>query len=710
MKRFLIVCAVLLVLGACAVYVTQYTSFAPFSHLEDEPNYFMEVRSKEIYMLSEEGDTLFTVKGVDMGAGLPGHFATEFAIDYDMYMEWFRLIQEMNANTIRVYTISDPQFYHAFYDYNKNNPNPLYLLHGVWVDDEVVRGSNDAYADKFIEVFKEDCRKLVDIIHGRRAIGYTSRHGYGTYRWDISPWVAGYILGVEWEPDIVLYTDDIQEHNASYTGTYLYTDENASAFEGMLARVGDTLLEYEMRKYGDQRLLAFSNWPETDPLYHSQWRLEQNTNLARIDVEHIHANEGFKAGMFASYHIYPYYPAFLEFEEPYASYMDETGRGNAYRAYLTAINEHHTIPVIISEFGQPSSRGVARLNLSRGMNQGHLTEKEQAENLVTLYEDIKLSGCAGACIFSWHDEWFKRTWNTWPGVNLARNAYWSDYQTNEQFFGLVTFDPGKEESIVYVDGDISEWEDDPWLLQQEGYGLQACYDEKFVYFHISAENLTPDDVLYIPVDITPNSGALSDRESGLRFELPVDFLIRIDGTDNSVMLVQEYYDLLFATERREIWDEDAFIHPPAKDSQQFNLIYQFLRGKTILLNGKVLDPWLFPTGELRHGIANPEHPEFDSLADYYISGNHIEIRLPWTLFNFSDPSTMAIHDDYYPNYGVEELQINHMDVSLQVVRDGETVVLPFAEFKLKGWGNNPQWHMRLKEAYYAMQAAYGEVD
>lgn len=710
MKRFLLICTVLLVLGAGAIYITQYTSFAPFSHLDDEPNYFMQVRGKEIYLRADGGDSLFTIKGVDLGAGMPGAFATEFAITYEMYMEWFGLIQEMNANTIRTYTIADPAFYEAFYDYNKDNPDPLYLIHGVWVDDEVVRGSNDAYADKFIGVFKEDCMKLVDIIHGNRAIGYNSRHGYGTYKWDISPWVAGYILGVEWEPDLVLYTDDVQEHNASFTGTYLYTDENASAFEGMLARVGDTLLEYEMRKYGDQRLLAFSNWPETDPLEHVQWRLEQNTNLAQVDVEHIHANDGYKAGMFASYHIYPYYPAFLDFEEPYASFVDEKGENNPYRAYLTAINDHHTMPVVISEFGLPSSRGVARINLARGMNQGHLTEAEQAENLVILYEDIRASGCAGACVFAWQDEWFKRTWNTWPGVNLARNAYWSDYQTNEQSFGLITFDPGEEKSVVYVDGDVSEWEKVSWLIRQDGYGLQAEYDEKFVYFHIYAENLAEGDVIYLPVDITPKSGAYGDEESGLSFDRAVDFLIRIDGTDNSAMLVQEYYDLLFATERREIWEEDAFINPPEKNSQQFNLIQQFLRGKIMMLNGEVLAPWLFPTGELRHGIANPSSEEFDSLADFYIEGDHIEIRLPWTLFNFSDPSTMAIHDDYYVHYGVKELQINHMDVSMQVLRDGETDVMPFATMKLKGWKNNTTWHMRLKEAYYAMQGAYGEVE
>lgn len=128
-----------------------------------------------------------------------------------------------------------------------------------------------------------------------------------------------------------------------------------------------------------------------------------------------------------------------------------------------------------------------------------------------------------------------------------------------------------------------------------------------------------------------------------------------------------------------------------------------------MLNGEVLSPWLFPTGELLHGNANPKDEEFNSLADFYMEGDHIELRLPWTLFNFSDPSQMRIHDDYYAHYGVEEMEISSMDVSMQVLQDGKTSVKPFGTLKLKGWGNHPTWHMRLKDAYYAMQEVYGEA-
>ena len=91
------------------------------------------------------------------------------------------------------------------------------------------------------------------------------------------------------------------------------------------------------------------------------------------------------------------------------------------------------------------------------------------EELDQMMQDIAQQGYAGSLIFSWQDEWFKRTWNTVHAVDLDNTAYWSDAQTNEQFFGLLTFDPGAEKSVCYVDGDAGEWtEGDVVISDGEG--------------------------------------------------------------------------------------------------------------------------------------------------------------------------------------------------------------------------------------------------
>ena len=82
----------------------------------------------------------------------------------------------------------------------------------------------------------------------------------------MSDWVIGYILGVEWEDVTVAYTDNKYPERNSYQGTYMVTTADATPFEAMLAQVGDHIIEYETNRYRQQRLVAFSNWPTTDPL------------------------------------------------------------------------------------------------------------------------------------------------------------------------------------------------------------------------------------------------------------------------------------------------------------------------------------------------------------------------------------------------------------------------------------------------------------
>ena len=60
----------------------------------------------------------FEIRGVNMGVGIPGEWATDYAIDKETYLRWFQYIQDMGANTIRVYTILHDDFYNAFYEYN----------------------------------------------------------------------------------------------------------------------------------------------------------------------------------------------------------------------------------------------------------------------------------------------------------------------------------------------------------------------------------------------------------------------------------------------------------------------------------------------------------------------------------------------------------------------------------------------------------------
>lgn len=725
MKKFIITVCIIVVL--CIAADSAYYRLGFYIDLSpDEPvTTFVKTDSESIYLNSGSGFRKFEIKGVNMGSGIPGEWSTDFAIDKETYLRWFKQMQEMGANTLRIYTVQNDTFYNAFYEYNKDNDNPLWLIHGVWVNDYIQNSHRDAYDKDFFDAFLEDCKTVVDVLHGNKKIslGRMASAGSGTYNKDISKWVIGYILGVEWEDVTVVYTDEKYENNDkynSYTGKYMYTAEDATPFEAMLARVGDKVIEYESNRYKEQRLVAFSNWPTTDPFDYPQNITDYFMKCAKVDAEHIKTTESFLSGQFASYHVYPYYPDYLNYADDLSAFgitdlsdfITENGELNTYKAYLSLLTKHHNMPVVISEFGVSTGRGMAQKDFNTGRNQGNMSESEQGQALIDCYYDIKSTGCAGCCVFTWQDEWFKRTWNTMYAVNLKRNPYWSDYQTNEQYFGLLSFDPGEEESVCYVDSDISEWTRDDIVFDNEESSISVKYDEKFIYFLVYKKTLNfENETLYIPIDTTPKSGSSYCKNYNLLFDRAADFIIVLNGKDNSRVQVQERYEALRSTYSQNVYGFDTYIkgYIPDIDSPKFVNIDMILQTATPLIyNDNNATAEVFETGKLTYGNANPESEDFNSLADFICNGDYIEIKLPWQLLNFSDPSRMTVHDDYYDgNYGIEYITIDEMFVGLSGVEEKGRITLN--SLPLNGWGNKVTYHERLKSSYYCLQDIWSDT-
>lgn len=714
MKKFIIVIAALVVLYIGWDYAYYRLGWYIDLHPNQEVSAWMQVQGDRIYQLTDEEKQKFEIKGVNLGSGKPGEWSTDFAIDKDTYLRWFGDMQEMGANTVRVYTIQADDFYEAFYEYNRDREEPLYLLQGVWVNDYVQNSHRDAYDDDFLGTFLDDCRTVVDVIHGNKklSLGRVASAGSGTYRRDISQWVIGYILGVEWEDVTVAYTDEKYagvEGYTSYQGEYLCSAGDASPFEVMLTRVGDQIIEYESKRYKQQRLIAFSNWPTTDPFIYPRRVTNYFMKCACVDVEHIKSTESFLAGQFASYHVYPYYPDYLSYVDDWSVYgLDGSayglgnGKHNTYRAYLRMLTDHHTMPVVISEFGVSTGRGMAQRDQNTGRNQGNMSEQEQGQALVDCWEDIQAVGCAGGCVFSWQDEWFKRTWNTMYAVDLKRTPYWSDYQTNEQYFGLLSFDPGEETSVCYVDGDLSEWSEEDIVTQQDGMSVSMKYDEKFVYFLVYKENLDfGRETLYLPIDTSRKTGSSYCKNYELLFDRAADFLLVLNGRGNSRLQIQERYESLRSTYSQNVSDFDTYVqeNQPEVDSPLFVNIDMILQTATPLIYGdNTAAAETYETGLLTYGNANPASPAFNSLADFIRRGDYIEVKLPWQLLNFADPSRMEIHDDYYDgNYGVAYQSIDQLYVGIGTAETaGRIHMEPLA---LEGWRNRVTYHERLKSSY-----------
>ncbi len=693
LRKYIIACTVLyLVISS---YIIIHLSFST-TYMKPAENVRISSRAygKDI-QINQFGNWKTTyIKGVDIGAAKPGAFPGDFAVSKKEYQRWFKQIAKMNANTIRVYTILGPEFYEALRDYNETHFRKIYLIQGVWVDEGTILREEDAFSPAILDQFQSDITKAIDVIHGNIMIEPMKGEASGRYSKDVSKWVLGYILGIEWDGIFVKNTNDLHPETIDYDGAYLKT-EHASPFEIFLSRAGDTAIAYETEKYGQQRMIAFSNWPTTDPLAHSSE--EESVNFAGIDVENIKSTDRFYAGQFASYHVYPYYPDFFEFQEEY-QIPTKDGTVNPYKVYLEVLNNYHSMPVVISEYGVPSSRGIARSQKANGYDQGNLTEKEQGEILVDLTKIIYDTGCAGGLIFSWQDEWFKRTWNTMDFSLPDYRAYWSDYQTNEQSFGLLAFDPGRKKSVCYVDGNPEEWNGKDVLFQNEGITVSMKQDEKFLYFRINDPGLDPDQADYLlPIDITEKSGILKSEQFHSEFERPSDFLIRIGGKDDSRILVHDYFDAFTFNFSRLLFRTDPYDKRLNKKEGDFVDIHMALRAPLLVEStGEYSEPLFFNTGRLTYGNANPKASDYNSLADYCAGENDIEIRIPWGLLNVMDPSSKQVMDDFYHRNRISPQSFDKIFVGLSKGESAESVRM--YPFDYESW-EEPMYHERLKESY-----------
>jgi hypothetical protein len=669
------------------------------------------------------------IKGVNMGIGKPGYFPGETAITKAEYLRWFQEIGQMNANAVRVYTLHPPAFYEAFYEYNQTAKKPLYLFHGTWVNEEGLIKTQDAFAQENVDDAKTEIKNMIDIIHGHANLSARPGHASGTYKYDISKYVLGFIIGTEWDPEMVNNTNSNHPNTGQYAGDYFKT-QNASPFEIWLASLMNYATEYETNQYKWQHTISFTNWLTTDLLSHPSEPLKDE-DLVSVDPNHIHKTDQLQAGLFASYHIYPYYPDFLNYDPAYLNYVDTSGKKNNYAGYLHDLRKAHHMPVLVAEFGVPSSRGLTHIN-KYGMNQGFHSEKEQGQIDSKLFSSIAAEDYAGGMVFSWQDEWFKRTWNTMDYDNPDRRPYWSNLQTNEQHFGLLSFDPATDENMITVDGDTKDWDmagakalyisknkQDP--LKE----LKMSSDSGYLYFLLTYNQ--PIDFskqgTYLLLDTVKNQGQTNISLSGqanIQTDYGIDFLIKITGPEDSRIMVDSYYDpfyYLYANTLHMLPEQPA---ANQKDNGVFNPIRLALnKGFKIPTTQEQIPFQSYETGRLKYGDANPLHKGFDSLADISVNKDKkvIEGRIPWQLLNVKDPSLREVTGDMW-NGGLQQSEVIEGIRAAAVVANQKQPVMSFPAkadgqitqqssvlYTWKEW-DKPFYSERLKKSYNIMKNTY----
>lgn len=628
------------------------------------------------------------VKGVNIGAALPGRWFTEFPRNEQVYLDWLEKIGQMHANSIRVYTLLPPEFYRALLYYNIKHPHePLWLFQEIWPEEnpEGENYLNPRYAEEYFQEIKY----TVDAIHGKTDIPERKGRAYGVYDSDVSQYVLGYLVGRELEPDEVIKTNQLNP-GFSYTGEYLSSDRGAVPTEGWLAMNCDYVLHYEESTYGTQHPVGIVSWPTLDVQEHdSEWNasglksLEYNDKVS-VNINHISTKNKLQAGFFGAYHIYPNYPDFMNNENKYDNYHDEYGRLR-YGGYLKEFIEGHAkYPALVAEFGLATGMGNAHFSPD-GYHHGGLTEEEQGQGIVRMMKAIRREGYAGGLIFEWMDEWAKKTWITEPFmIPYERHVLWHNVLDPEQNYGLYAMESVKNQGEDYI---------------QKGSGvirqISLSHDSSFLYLNIELNRLSDFNREKILIGLDTY-----DRARGeFRFTTDLDatapggmeFLVDLSGTQNARILVNPGYNIAkgkysSATSFKGVFEE----------------IRPLINKERITKDGRIV-PAVYQDGSrLYYG----EFTE-NSHNHWYVEGKIVHIRIPWGKLNVTDPSSLRVLDDHREFSVLSRDQLQTVETAgimistLLVGREKHSTIdmLSTAEpYRWKGW-DYPQYRARLKKSY-----------
>jgi tetratricopeptide (TPR) repeat protein len=423
------------------------------------------------------------IAGFNLGAALPGRFPSEFPTDEKLYAQWFEAMASMGANAIRLYTLLPPEFYRSLKAYNASHPTGrLWLIQGVWTE---LPPKFDFSDPAYIEEFNAETARVIDAVHGNLVLGPRPGHAFGVYNADASSSVLAYIIGREWEPFAVAEHNKIHAATVNYAGTYFQVT-NGRAMECWVASVCEFAASREATMYREIHPLTFSNWPTLDPLSHptestrteeDYWRERYGISFPKVlrsvvweddavtlDSTLIHATSAMPAGFFASYHIYPNFPDFMNLDPQYDVDPRQSGQ-TRYGRYLAALKAYHgDQPVLVAEFGMSTSRGVGHLQ-PQGWNHGGVSEKRQGEFVSRMLREIHENRYAGGVVFEFLDEWFKSTWSVAPFESPSdHRRMWFNAESPEESYGIMASRPGS--ARIRLDGRSDDWQRVPVLYSK----------------------------------------------------------------------------------------------------------------------------------------------------------------------------------------------------------------------------------------------------
>lgn len=642
--------------------------------------------SRTEYSLYTAHGAVHFLPGMDLGATTPGHLPGELAITPGDYSRWLTEMGALGVRAVRIYTIHPPAFYTALASYDQAHPTaPIYLVQGVYLPNNVYLQQGNMYNPVATSTFRQELRDASAAVHGTLVRGRTPGRASGHWTADVSPWTAGWIIGVEWDPNATLSTNRRNPHAPATRGRYFYSTRSASPAERWLAaRMND--MATAIARTGWTAPIAFADWPTADPLRHPNEPNPQE-DLVGVDADHVRPTNHWPGGTFASFHAYPYYPDFLRYQRSYQHFMID-GHADPYAAYLHALQVHFrgVMPLMITEFGVPSSLGSAHTG-TLGRSQGDHSEAQAIRMDAAMLVEMRQLGLAGGFIFEWTDEWYKQTWNTQlHQLPLSRLQLWHDEFTNEQYFGVVATDPlptGPRVTIYHRPQAAPVRQVTAWT------------DPSYIHLAIRFAR-RPAGPLTIGLDTIPTvtgrpPPGSADRRAGYA-------LILDPGRKTGQAWVRDQLDPDQLDYKRI--PRSALPHAPGWVALE--LVTN--RPEVLPVTHQHEPMELQDAGLLRYGSWNPARASYDSQALWHLAGPVLAVRIPWAMAGMSDPSS---HQALFPHGEFHVASVTIPGIGLTVA-SGPGTAQPAGTVRWPNW-QAVRYRERMKPGVSALRRAFATV-
>jgi len=676
----------------------------------NQPPFRAKASTLEIFNNSSKQYEPLFLTGINLSVATPGTYAGELVATRDQYERWLKLIADAGINSIRTYTLHFPRFYDVLNKFNKNrvsqNLAPIYLIQGVWLDEEFSENNKNDFFE-FSAKYQQAIYEVIDAIHGNIEIDHRFGQAHGIFDIDASPWVMAYIIGREIYPEEVASTNLLNSDINSYDGNALSIN-NASPTETWVTQRLDDLISYEREYYQTERPVSLSSWPTLDPLNHpTEQSLEDSENIDLVNIDDNNA----PAGIFYSFHAYPYYPDFISEDNNYRQYEDATGP-NSYLGYLIDLKAHYSNrPLIIAEFGVPSSWGNIH-TAHNGIHHGGLNEEEQGDSISRMLNNMLEANTGGGMLFAFIDEWWKPTWLTNEfDFPFDRRAYWHNVLAPEQNYGLLAFAPERSEYVTLNQSNtIDSW------TGNEVYQLQASFDSEFFHVNLALDRtISSDDELIIGFD-TYDSGLgevilpAGNATQGIKTNQGNEFSLRIFFEENkwkAYFFVTPAYDL-FGLWNNEHDPQIQMLQSISSEGSGWNLL-QWKTNYSLFPDPSITDTFYGISENTIDtiGILGVQELGEPLLSDdaILLNDQSISLRIPWGLLQFSDPAQLQVFHDETSSalIGSKTSEGIAVAVVMNNILQGES-----ERFSWTAWDDRhdmPNVEERIKPAYYLYQQA-----